>query len=45
MTFKIPWGSSVLPVGHSQPQPFKYLALDAMGYLGKLPTLSLSTTL
>ena len=42
--FKIPQGSSVLP-GQPQPQPFKYFALDVVGYLGKLSTLILSTTL
>jgi len=43
--FKITRGSSVLLVGQPQPQPFKYFALDVVGYLGKLPTLILSTTL
>jgi hypothetical protein len=34
--FKIPRSSGVQSIGQPQPQPFKYLALDAMGHLGKL---------
>jgi len=33
---KSPPRTSVLPVGQPQPQPFKYFALNAMGYLEKL---------
>jgi hypothetical protein len=36
MAFKFLRGSSVLHAGLPQPQPFKYFALNAVGYLEKL---------
>jgi len=33
---KSPGSPSILRVGQPQPQPFKYFALNAMGYLEKL---------